>query len=73
MENPFQRVVAVARRCMLLAGMFSLGVNLLMLTVPLYMLNLYDKVITSKSEATLLYLTIIAIFALIVMGLLDLI
>ena len=58
---------------MLLAGMFSLGVNLLMLTVPLYMLNLYDKVITSKSEATLLYLTIIAIFALIVMGLLDLI
>ena len=58
---------------MLLAGVFSLGVNLLMLTVPLYMLNLYDKVITSKSEATLLYLTIIAIFALIVMGLLDLI
>ncbi|MEZ5823290.1 MAG: type I secretion system permease/ATPase [Geminicoccaceae bacterium] len=73
MEKPFQHVVATARKCMLLAGFFSLGVNMLMLTVPLYMLNLYDKVITSKSESTLLYLTIVAIFALLIMGSLDLI
>lgn len=51
---------------------FSLFINLLMLTVPLYMLQIFDRVLTSQSIDTLIYLTIIAIFALIVMSLLDL-
>lgn len=50
---------------------FSLFINLLMLTVPLYMLQLFDRVLTSQSVDTLIYLTIIAIFALIIMSLLD--
>ena len=49
---------------------FSLFINLLMLTVPLYMLQIFDRVLTSQSIDTLIYLTIIAIFALIVMSLL---
>jgi ATP-binding cassette subfamily C exporter for protease/lipase len=50
---------------------FSLIINLLMLTVPLYMLQVFDRVLTSQSIETLTYLTVIAIFALIIMTLLD--
>ena len=54
-----------------IALFFSLIINLLMLTVPLYMLQVFDRVLTSQSIDTLIYLTVIAIFALIVMSLLD--
>lgn len=50
---------------------FSLVINLLMLTVPLYMLQVFDRVLTSQSIETLTYLTIIAVFALVIMSLLD--
>ena len=42
---------------------FSIFVNLLMLAGPLYMLQVYDRVLTSRSQETLLYLTLIAIAA----------
>ena len=41
---------------------FSALVNLLMLTVPLFTLQLYDRVLVSQSADTLLYLTVIAVF-----------
>ena len=34
-------------------GMFSLAINLLYLAGPLYMLQVYDRVISSASEITL--------------------
>jgi PrtD family type I secretion system ABC transporter len=55
----------------LYAGIFSLFVNLLMLTLPLYMLQVFDRVITSRSLETLMMLTIAAISALLIMMLLD--
>ena len=45
------------------AGFFSLFINLLMLTLPLYMLQIFDRVVTSRSEETLLLLTGAAITA----------
>ncbi|MDF1796512.1 MAG: type I secretion system permease/ATPase [Coxiellaceae bacterium] len=51
----------------------SLAINLLMLTVPLYMLQLFDRVIASQSSDTLIFLTIIAIVALGVMAILDIV
>ena len=53
------------------AGLFSLAVNLLLLVPPLYMLQLFDRVISSRSEETLVMLTLAAGVALAMMALLD--
>ncbi|MEJ6395751.1 type I secretion system permease/ATPase [Gymnodinialimonas sp. 2305UL16-5] len=52
-------------------GLFSLFVNLLMLTGPLYMLQVYERVLGSGSEETLLALTILVAFLFLMMGILD--
>ena len=52
-------------------GLFSAFVNLLMLTGPLFMLQVYDRVLTSRPEATLVALAGIAAFLFLMMGLLD--
>ena len=53
------------------AFVFSVFVNLLMLTGPLYMLQVYDRVLGSRSEATLWALTGLMAFLFLAMGLLD--
>jgi len=50
---------------------FSVFVNLLMLTGPLYMLQVYDRVLGSRSEETLLALSLLVTFLFLMMGLLD--
>ena len=52
-------------------GLFSVFVNLLMLTGPLFMLQIYDRVLVSRSEATLVALVGIVAFLFLMMGLLD--
>lgn len=56
------------RGSFLSAGFFSLFVNLLLLLPALYMLQVYDRVLSSGSESTLLMLTLIAVFLFMVMG-----
>jgi len=53
------------------AALFSVFVNLLMLTGPLFMLQVYDRVLVSRSEQTLLALFILMTFMFAMMGLLD--
>ena len=53
------------------AFVFSVFVNLLMLTGPLYMLQVYDRVLSSRSEATLIALTALVTFLFLMMGVLD--
>ncbi len=53
------------------AVLFSVVVNLLMLTGPLYMLQVYDRVLGSRSEATLIALSVIVTFLFLIMGILD--
>jgi PrtD family type I secretion system ABC transporter len=60
------------RRQLAVAGLFSLVMNLLQLTVPLYMLQVFDRVLTSRSLETLVALSIGATGALLVFMLLDL-
>lgn len=52
-------------------GLFSLFANLLMLTGPLYMLQVYDRVLGSGSVETLIALSILLVFLYAVMGILD--
>ncbi len=51
----------------------SMFVNVLMLTGPLYMLNLYDRVLGSRAVETLVALSLIVVFLYGMMGLLDLV
>ena len=53
------------------AVLFSVFINLLMLTGPLYMLQVYDRVLGSRSEATLVALTALVAFLFLAMGVLD--
>ena len=52
-------------------ALFSLFANLLMLTGPLYMLQVYDRVLGSGSEETLIALSVLVVFLYGVMGVLD--
>jgi len=54
-----------------MVGVFSLFVNLLMLTGPLYMLNVYDRVLGSRSLETLIALSVLVAFMYGMMGILD--
>ena len=51
--------------------LFSALVNVLMLTGPIYMLQVYDRVLGSHSEPTLVALTALIVFLFLAMGLLD--
>jgi PrtD family type I secretion system ABC transporter len=50
------------------AWLFSFLINLLLLASPLYMLQVFDRVLSSQSKATLLMLTLGALFALLMMA-----
>jgi len=52
-------------------SVFSVFVNLLMLTGPLFMLQIYDRVLGSRSEETLLALFVLVAFLYSMMGVLD--
>ncbi len=52
-------------------AIFSFFVNLLMLAGPLYMLNVYDRVLGSRSLETLIALSVLVAFLYGMMGILD--
>lgn len=53
------------------AWLFSFLINLLLLVSPLYMLQVFDRVLSSQSKDTLLMLTLGALFALLVMAVFE--
>lgn len=57
---------------MISVGLFSAVVNLLMLTGPLFMLQVYDRVLSSRSVETLTALFVLVAFLFLFMGILDL-
>ena len=52
---------------------FSIGINILMFVSPLYMLQIYDRVLSGRSEGTLITITLIAAVLLAVYGLLEMV
>lgn len=49
------------RRVFWVVGTFSFAINLLLLAPSLYMMQTYDRVLTSRNEGTLLFLTLILV------------
>lgn len=62
---------AASRQAVVTAFLFSALVNVLMLTAPLYMLQVYDRVLVSRSEETLIALSLLMAFLFLIMGILD--
>lgn len=69
--NTLNEALRACRRGIGVVLVFSLAINLLMLTAPLFMLQVFDRVLASRSTDTLLYLFLVALFALAALGALD--
>lgn len=69
----FQQLRSGLVRGMLVVGFFSCICNVLMLTAPIYMLQMFDRVLSSRNFDTLILLTVIAGFALITLAALTII
>ncbi len=63
--------LAACKKAFIYVAIFSFFINLLYLIVPIYMLQIFDRVLPSFSYDTLIYLTIIAVAGLLVLALLD--
>src|SRR5262245_11944076 len=59
------------RQHLLYAGVFSFFVNLFLLAVPLYTLQVFDRVFSSRSTETLALLTLLTLVALAAMAAMD--
>ena len=67
-KNPLWAVLWKLRHAFLAAGIFSMVANMLMLTPTLYMLQVYDRVMMSQSMGTLLAVSMLALFLLVVLA-----
>ena len=74
-DNEFRDVLgkglANARRNLVTVGIFSVAVNLLVLAIPVYLFNMSDRVMTSRSTDTLVMLTMIVVVAIAAHVLMD--
>jgi PrtD family type I secretion system ABC transporter len=70
-QGVFDRALASVRHAFLVAGLFSLFINILMLAGPLYMLQVYDRVLSSHSIPTLVALTVLLVVLYVALGLLE--
>lgn len=72
-KSEVRAALATCRNAFVMTAAFSAFINLLMLVSPMYMMQVYDRVLHSRSEATLLMLTLITVGLLGVMALLEVI
>jgi PrtD family type I secretion system ABC transporter len=70
-KTVLHHTVAACRPYLLATVFFSFFINLLMFISPLYMLQVYDRVLMSRSSVTLIALSVIAVGMLIVYGILE--
>jgi len=70
-QNEIAQVLTSFKKTFRNIGVFSAVINMLMLMPAIYMLQLYDSVLTSRNEMTLLMLTLIMLGAYTFMGALE--
>ncbi len=66
-----RRAFAVCKSNFLFVVLFSFFINLLMFVSPLYMIQVYDRVLASRNEVTLVMVTILAVALLVVYAVLE--
>ncbi len=70
-ESTLLKHVKPLRPYLVSAAGFSFFINILMIAPAIYMLQVFDRAVASRSEGTLLMLTLILVFLLTAMGALD--
>ncbi|MEM9633004.1 MAG: type I secretion system permease/ATPase [Pseudomonadota bacterium] len=70
-DRSFRDMVGEIRFIVVFVAFFSLVINILMLVGPIYMMQVYDRVLSSGSLSTLIYLTFAAIALLLVSAVLE--
>ena len=70
-EQPLRSAVRQCRKALPILCLFSFFINLLILTSPIYMMQTFDRVLASGRVETLVFLTLIAGVAVLVMGILE--
>ena len=70
-ESPLKEAIRGCRGAFGAVVVFSLCINLLLLAAPLYMLQIFDRVITSRSIDSLVYLTLIVLLAICALAALE--
>ncbi len=73
LQTPMRRAMDAAKRTLRRVAFFSFFVNLLTLTSSIYMLQVYDRVLASRSQSTLLYLTLFAAACLATLAVLEMV
>ena len=69
--KPLTDALKTYKPVLLAAVVFSLAINLLLFASPLYMMQIYDRVLSSRSESTLLMLTITVVLVMVIYGALE--
>ena len=70
-ENEIAAALAACKGAFISVGAFSAIINLLMLAPSLYMLQVYDRVLASRNETTLLVLTLLVLAVFVCMNALE--
>ncbi|AVQ04504.1 type I secretion system permease/ATPase [Caulobacter segnis] len=65
------KAVEVMKPAVITAMVFSFFINILALVSPLYMLQVYDRVLSSRSVSTLVVLTVLCVFLFLIYGMLE--
>ena len=69
--SELRRALTTCRSAFAAVGVFSMFINLLMLLPAIYMLQIYDRVMSSRSMETLYMISLIILVMFIVMGILQ--
>ena len=72
-KDVIREFLKFSKKTFLFVGLFSLFVNILMLLPAIYMLAVYDIVVPSRSENTLLFITLLVVILFGIMAILQII
>ncbi|WP_454853047.1 type I secretion system permease/ATPase [Rhizobium binxianense] len=65
------RAIAAVRRNMLIVMFFTVAINILLLAIPIYLFQISDRVLTSRSIDTLVMLSVVVLGAVLLQAFMD--